>query len=131
MENVSSTSPRKKSVKAKKAMTNRTKSEFTSRYRIGEKTNFPASLAHARYSSRMIDVAIVVPGAWPASHPYLSSDRIYPRSLFQTLWGSCLRCTTGERCGRKQGIIADTIKLVSCCFVQGNWGRGRVIVYKN
>ena len=42
-------------------MTNRTKSEFTSRRRIAAKTNFlllllfPASLAHARYSSRMID----------------------------------------------------------------------------
>ena len=40
-------------------MTSRTKSEFTSRCRIAAKTNFlllfPASLAHARYSSQMID----------------------------------------------------------------------------
>ena len=42
-------------------MTNRTKSEFTSRCRIAAKTNFlmlllfPARSAHARYSSRMID----------------------------------------------------------------------------
>ena len=42
-------------------MTNRTKSEFTSRCRIAAKTNFlmmllfSARSAHARYSSRMID----------------------------------------------------------------------------
>ena len=50
-----------KSVTAKKAMTNRTKSEFTFfiHCRIAAKTNFlllfPARFAHARYSSRMID----------------------------------------------------------------------------
>ena len=59
-ENVSSTLLRKKSVTAKKAMTNRTKSEFTSSHcRVAAKTNFlllfPARFAHARYSSRMID----------------------------------------------------------------------------
>ena len=40
-------------------MTNRTKSEFTSHCQIAAKTNFlmlfPASFAHACYSSRMID----------------------------------------------------------------------------
>ena len=61
MENVSSTLLRKKSVTAKKAMTNRTKSEFTSHCRIAAKMNFlmlllfPARFAHARYSCRMID----------------------------------------------------------------------------
>ena len=93
MENVSSTLLQKKSVTAKKAMTNRTKSEFTSHCRIAAKMNFlmllhprsqsfdpfgqrrgskgsklwermgtrmmlllfPARVAHARYSSRMID----------------------------------------------------------------------------
>ena len=51
----------KKSVTAKEAMTNRTKSEFTSHCRIASKTNFlmlllfPTRFAHARYSSRMID----------------------------------------------------------------------------
>ena len=42
-------------VTAKKAMTNRTKSEFTSHCRIAATTNlFPARFAHTRYSSRMI-----------------------------------------------------------------------------
>ena len=59
-ENVSPKLLRKKSVTAKKAMTNRTKSEFTSHCRIAAKTNFlmllfSASFAPARYSSRMID----------------------------------------------------------------------------
>ena len=50
----------KKSVTAKKAMTNRTKSKFTSHCRISAKTNFLmlfflARFAHARYSSQMID----------------------------------------------------------------------------
>ena len=40
-------------------MTNRTKSEFTSHFRIAAKTNmlllFPTRYAHARYRSRMID----------------------------------------------------------------------------
>ena len=44
-------------VTAKKATTNRTKSEFLSQCRIAAKTNFlfPARFEHARYSSRMID----------------------------------------------------------------------------
>ena len=51
---------RQKLVTAKKAMTNGIKSEFTSHCRIVSKTNlvlllFPACLAHARYSSLMID----------------------------------------------------------------------------
>ena len=48
----------KKLVTAKKAMTNGTKSEFTSHCRIAAKMNFlllfPARFACARYSSRMI-----------------------------------------------------------------------------
>ena len=48
---------KKKLVTAKKATTNRTKSEFLSQCRIVAKTNFlfPARFEHARYSSRMID----------------------------------------------------------------------------
>ena len=47
-------------VTAKKAMTNRTKSKFTSPCPIAVKTNFllllfPGRFAHARYSSRMTD----------------------------------------------------------------------------
>ena len=49
-----------KLVTAKKAMTNGSKSKFTSHCRIAAKTNFflvlfPAHFAHARYSSWMID----------------------------------------------------------------------------
>ena len=85
-------------VTAKKAMTNGTKSEFTSHCRVAAKTNFllflfPARFAHARYNSRMID-------------RFLN-------------WGDHGKPESGKIKGRCQPPLVRTLprRYVSCSFV--------------
>ena len=100
----------KKSVTAKKAMTNRTKSKFTSHCRISAKTNFLmllflARFAHARYSSRMIDRFL----NW-GNHGKPKSGKIKGRCqppLIRCLWSLPNKASSANNCNF---IIRETLQ---------------------